>query len=274
MGVCTYCQQPAGLLRSAHPECERRNEEATRKIRGFFVSFLNSTMNAAAFSEAARQIADAAQLTGSKYDSLVTSGFGDLIDHALADHLLTAEEESRIVQLRHAFGFSDDRFQIAGLQERLVKGAILRDLNERGAKNRITVSGNLPFLLQKSEELIWLFQAVDYHELKERVEYVGRSAGVSVRVAKGVYLRTGASKGQRISTQSLELVDHGAVGITTKHIYFKGTRKGFRIALSKLISVEQFSNGVGVMKDGANPKPQIFAVDDPWFAANLLANLG
>ena len=63
------------------------------------------------------------------------------------------------------------------------------------------------------------------------------------------------------------------VGVTNKHIYFKGSHKGFRIALGKLISVERFADGIGVMKDGANPKLQVLAVDDPWFASNLLAQL-
>jgi hypothetical protein len=59
-----------------------------------------------------------------------------------------------------------------------------------------------------------------------------------------------------------------------KHLYFKGDVKGFLIRHDKIISIEIYRNGIEIMKDGANPKPQVFKVDDPWFASNLLSGLG
>ena len=273
MGICRFCNKPAGILRSAHRECEDRYNEAVSKIRGFFVTSLNSAMDATSFSRGVRSIAEAARVPRGELEPLILDGFGDLIERALDDHVLSTEEEERIAQLRDAFGLTSEQFQKFGLQQRLVKGAILRDLQQGNARSRLDVAGALPFILQKSENLIWVFQDVNYHTMKERIQYVGGSAGISVRVAKGVYLRTGGYKGERISTESLELQDRGMVGITTKHIYFKGTQKGFRIALSKLISVERFSDAIGVLKEGANPKLQVLEVDDPWFASNLLAQL-
>jgi len=261
------------MLRSAHRECEQRYDDAIKKIRGFFTATLTSTMDAKAFSDGIRSISEAAKVPQNEFEPLILDGFGALIERALDDHVLSEAEEERIVVLRDAFEIAPARFQESGLQQRLVKGAILRDLQEGSPRNRLTISGGVPFLLRKSEELVWVFQDVPYHTMKERVQYVGGSTGVSVRVARGVYLRTGGYKGERVSTQSLELQDVGLLGITTKHLYFKGLHKGFRIALSKLVSIERFSDGIGILKDGANPKPQIFAVDDPWFAANLLAQL-
>ena len=127
-------------------------------------------MEADAFGEGVRSIAEAAHVPRAEFEPLVLEGFKDLVERALDDHILSAEEEQRIVQLRDVFGLSAEQFQSAGLQQRLVKGAILRDLQERNPKSRIEISG-LPFVLQKSEEPIWVFQDVDYYMMKERTQY-------------------------------------------------------------------------------------------------------
>lgn len=273
MGICRFCGQSAGTFRTVHRECKERYSEAVLKVRGFFVTSLESKMDANAFSHGIRSIMEAARVPKSEAEGLILSGFKSLIDRALDDHVLSAEEENRIVELCDAFDLSLERVQDVGLQRRLLQGRILRDLQERSPKSRLQVTGSLPFVLQKTEVLIWVFQDVDYYTMKERVQYVGGSAGVSVRVVKGVYLRAGGYKGERVSTQSLELQDRGTVGITSKHVYFKGAQKAFRITLTKLISVERFADGIGIMKDGANPKLQVLAVDDPWFASNILAQI-
>jgi hypothetical protein len=52
--------------------------------------------------------------------------------------------------------------------------------------------GNLPFVFQKDEKLIWVFQNVEFYEEHTRTEYQGGSIGGSVRIARGFYLRTSA----------------------------------------------------------------------------------
>ena len=76
----------------------------------------------------------------------------------------------------------------------------------------------MPFNFQKSETLVWLFNNVVYLEDKTRTQYVGRSSGVSIRIAKGVYYRVGAFQGQPISRTERIHVDTGAMAVTSKHI--------------------------------------------------------
>jgi hypothetical protein len=68
-------------------------------------------------------------------------------------------------------------------------------------------------------------------------------------------------------------VDNGVLGITNKHIYFAGPMKSFRIAYNKIVSVAPFSDGIGVVRDAATAKPQIFVTGDGWFTYNLATNL-
>jgi hypothetical protein len=78
--------------------------------------------------------------------------------------------------------------------------------------HRMTVDGNLRFNFQKSEQVVWVFEEVDYLEDKTRRQYVGGSRGVSVRVMKGVYYHIGGFKGHAIDRTERVHVDTGIPG--------------------------------------------------------------
>jgi hypothetical protein len=123
---------------------------------------------------------------------------------------------------------------------------------------RMAIQGHVPFNLQKTEKLIWVFQNVDYYEQKTRREYVGGSRGVSVRIAKRVYYRVGAFKGHRVERTETVHAATDLLGVTNKHIYFAGDAKSFRIRHDKIVSFEPYSDGIGVQRDAATAKPQLF----------------
>ncbi len=68
-------------------------------------------------------------------------------------------------------------------------------------------------------------------------------------------------------------VDTGWFVVTDKNVYFAGPRKSVRIPYTKIVSFEPFSDGIGLMRDAASAKPQIFVTGDGWFTYNLVTNL-
>jgi hypothetical protein len=78
------------------------------------------------------------------------------------------------------------------------------------------ITGPMPINLQKGEQIIWLFNNVSYHAVRTKTRYVGGSHGVSIRIAKGLYYRVGAFKGERVQTKNLVLEGIGALVITNK----------------------------------------------------------
>ena len=171
------------------------------------------------------------------------------------------------------FGFNRDSLNSDPSYVKMVRGAVLRDVMEGHIPERMTIIGNVPFNLQKSEKLVWVFQNVKYYEMRTRRQYVGGYQGFSVRIAKGLYYRAGAFKGHPVETTQMVHVDTGFLGVTTNHIYFSGQSKGFRIKYDKIVSFEPYSDGLGVQKDGQTAKPQVFVTGDGWFTANLIMNL-
>ena len=95
---------------------------------------------------------------------------------------------------------------------------------------------------------------------------------VGFRVAKGVYVRPGTFRGRAVESTSMEQRDAGLLGITTKHLYFKGSHTSFRVRLEKIVSFEPFRDGLQIMRDTARAKPEVFIMGttDVWFAVNLI----
>ena len=65
----------------------------------------------------------------------------------------------------------------------------------------------------------------------------------------------------------------GALGVTTKHIYFTAPQATFRIAYNKIVSFSPYSDGIGVQRDARTAKPQLFGLKDGLFIYNLVTNL-
>ena len=129
----------------------------------------------------------------------------------------------------------------------------------------------LPFKFLKSEYLLYVFHNVGYAEQRIKREIVGRSAGTSVRIAKGVSVRVGQSRGTPVERD--EVVDRGVgiMAITTKHVYFSGERT-FRIRFSRIVSVQAMRNAVEVTRDRASGLSEYFLLEssDIPFAADLM----
>ena len=63
------------------------------------------------------------------------------------------------------------------------------------------------------------------------------------------------------------------LGLTTKHIYFAGEKWKFRVRYDRIVTLEPFDDGVGIMRDAQTAKPQSFVTGDGWFVYNLAVNL-
>ena len=125
----------------------------------------------------------------------------------------------------------------------------------------------------KSEQLVWVIQDVDYLETVTRRERRGSSHGVSIRVARGLYYSPRQFRSRPIEWEETVHADTGLLGLTTKHIYFAGARKKFRVRYDKIVSFEPYSDGLGIMRDAQTAKPQTFRTGEGWFVYNLAANL-
>jgi hypothetical protein len=199
-------------------------------------------------------------------------GWEAAASHLLADGVLSVDEEHHLAEFMDHFGLSQAELDRHGMHSKVAKAAVLWDLMQGKLPQRIKVAGGLPFSLLKTEHLIWLFTDVGYLEDQVRREYVGRSSGLSIRLAKGVYYRVGAFRGHPVTKTDRVHVDTGLLWVTNKHLYFAGPLKSFRVRRDKIVSIMPFSDGAGIVRNAASAKPQVFVTGDGWFTVNLLAD--
>ena len=212
------------------------------------------------------------QLAGRERRRLLIDAWEQAVDHTLEDGLLTLDEEAALVRYLRHFDLSAEDVDANGARTNMVKAAVIREVAEGVVPERQNV-GAVPFNLMKSEQLVWVIDAVDYSEVVTRRQRRGHSHGVSIRIAKGLYYSPRMFRSQTHEWEETVHVDSGLLGVTTKHIYFHGSRKRFRIRYDRIVSFEPYSDGIGVMRDAQTAKPQNFITGDGWFVYNLVTNL-
>jgi len=273
MGNCLFCGGSAGFLKKSHKDCKERHQQGKSEIITLVGKAGLQTSDLKRLESSIEHVAKSSYIDQPTLNALLVSGWEKAVESAFDDGVLSFQEEMALSELKQHFSLSQEMLDRNGAYSKIVKGAVLRDILDGNLPERMHVDGNLPFNLQKTEKIVWVFQGVNYYEEKTRTRYVGGSQGVSVRIAKGVYLRSAAFKGERVQTSETIHADTGLLGVTDKHIYFAGPSKSFRIAYNKIVSFEPFSDGIGVQRDAQTARPQSFATGDGWFSYNLITNL-
>ena len=195
------------------------------------------------------------------------------VEAALEDGLVSLDDESALAKYASRFNLGQQDLNANGAQTSLVQAAVIRDVTMGIIPQRQNTQGRPPFNLMKSEQLVWVIQGVDYLETVTRRERRGSSQGVSIRVAKGLYYSPRQYRSRAVEWEVTVKADTGNLGLTTKHIYFAGSRKKFRVRYDRIVSFDPYEDGLGIMRDAQTAKPQTFITGDGWFVYNLGVNL-
>jgi hypothetical protein len=273
MATCRYCGESAGVFRQEHPDCVTTYNNGWQQLRELVRDAVLQGKGPEQLINELTAIAKNSLVASDQIRNALITGWEAAVERFLEDGILTPEEETQLVTFKNRFGLEQNELDVRGAFSTILKSAILRDLLEGKLPERVEVAGMLLFNFHKLEKLVWLFQGVHYYEDKTRRQYVGRSHGVSIRIMKGVYYRTGSFRGHPIETTERAYIDSGILAITDKHLYFAGSSKSFRIPYTKIVSITPYSDGVTVQRDAMTAKPQTFLTHDGWFTYNLTMNL-
>lgn len=269
MRQCKFCAK-ASFLGFAHRACRAAHRRAKAEITDLAGRIVEGDELTGLVAQI-KKVAEAGFVDSHEMQTAVADGWSFSVDQALDDGVLTEEEEASLWKIADQFSLLD-KVEVSEAEGRVKKGAILRNMLN-GVMPEPDTLAYTPFNLQKSEKIIWLFPDTDYYEKKKQTQYVGGTQGMSFRVAKGVYYRVGGFKGERVETYETTHADTGLLGITNKHIYFTGPEKSFRIRFDKIVSFQPYRDGIGLQRDAASAKPQLFVTEDGWFTYNLIVNV-
>lgn len=96
--------------------------------------------------------------------------------------------------------------------------------------------------LMKADEKAYGAVMASLQEIKT-VGYSAGTTGVSLRVARGLSLRTSGTQGRAV--KGAVIVATGELVITDKRVIFAGDRKSFAIPIESLLSTTNYSDGFG-----------------------------
>ena len=273
MSNCRYCGKPAGFLHGKHKECETAHVEGMAKLTKTIALAFQTTALPEDLPQVLQRISDTAFISKAAERSQLIVGWAQALELMMEHGVPSESQEQRLSEFREQFGLTQDDLNQSGAYERMVRACVLREVMHGQISKRCNVQGQIPVNLQKGEQAVWAFPRTQYLEDRTRREYVGRSSGVSVRIAKGVYLRSGAFRGQPVDRTVRQHVDSGTMLVTDRNLYFAGPQKSLRVPYAKVVSFQPYSDGLGIVRDAATAKPQVFVTGDGWFTYNLVSNL-
>ena len=215
------------------------------------------------------ELLEAMRNEGISFNSELIAVLDERAAEYLEDGIIDNREEEEIkFYLEHSLLKDTEELYNSNAYQKMVQSAILRDIQEGRPIDRFQVEG-LPVLLGKNEQLLWVFKGIDGYEEKTGSQFHAGSRGVGVKICKGVYYRVGASKGYSTEYQYMKELGNGILVVTTKNIIFIAGKQ-VKIGIPKILSMEPYSDGIKIVKDGTNPKPYTFRGLDPWFVANAI----
>lgn len=130
-----------------------------------------------------------------------------------------------------------------------LRGEKLNGSSSENPQSVLLPDGTLPIVidcslaLQDGECCHYSASAKRIIPKEKTVGYTSGSAGVSFRVAKGVTLRTGSSRGSAIKKNVLE-ENPGTLRITNQRIIFTSIKGGFDKKISNLSTVTEADDGL------------------------------
>jgi hypothetical protein len=159
-------------------------------------------------------------------------------EKALADEIISKDEEERLGRTALTLGFDETGLQtaIAHFQEQF----FIARVND----GRIPVLNSPSILLKKGEVAHLETPASLLKEVLVR-EYRGGSQGMSFRIVRGVSYRVGSHRGtMEVVGSRIEEADTGDLTVTSNRVVFAGGRKTVEVRYDKLVSVNVYRDAI------------------------------
>lgn len=274
MAKCVYCQKPVGLFRKLHATCHERHQNAIAMIPTFFSKLLSSPLPAERFSELLHEVAKASYISPADLKSLFEAGIRTIVDEVLKTRLLTSIEEKRVAALRTSFGLAADDIPDSEdklLDDKLLKVAILRDLDEGLSTERVKVAGPMPISFLPDEGVLWIFNRVACYRPGSQqnsgaptFDLAAANGNVNAYIPPNVLGTIFTPKRPDLEEGTGDLL------VTNFNIFFLSQGQIRKMPIAQINAIQAYADGIKVIRGASEETARSFVLDDPWFAINLI----
>lgn len=268
--TCATCGTKLGFARRLTgakecPDCAAKSkadrQAADAEYRSLVASVAAPTTDLTVLPTTLPALAQRAGMEPKTARELSWRGLLAAFERALADEVITRDEEARLEALANALGFTESDVQQAIMEYRAP--LFIAQVND----------GRLPELystriMLKKNEVAHLETAASLLKEVQIREYRGGSRGVSFRIAKGVSYRVGASRGQmHVIGTEIQTQDEGMLTVTSHRAVFAGTRKTVEVSFAKLLGLNVYNDAIQFHVSNRQ-NPSLFRVESgPMVAA-------
>ena len=120
--------------------------------------------------------------------------------------------------------------------------ALWQQIREQGSLSTVNTS----LILHKHEVALLEQPDAELLETRSVREYKAGASGIRLRIAKGVSVGLGKTRGHSESHQEWRSIDVGTLVVTNKRLIFKGDKRNRTVFLNKLLSIEKERTVTGI----------------------------
>ncbi len=154
MGVCKYCGQAAGLLKNKHKECEARYNDNINKMVELTREYIVENKDFQQLNSQLAQLSKYGFVPKNEIKQAVLHGWSNAVEAFLDDGILSPQEEANLEVFQSFFKLTQDELNYDGSYTKVVQAAALRDILEGNIPQRINLADDVPFNLQKNEQIV------------------------------------------------------------------------------------------------------------------------
>jgi hypothetical protein len=265
MADCVYCGKPAGFLRKQHAACREQHERATQAIPTFVEKCVVTQIPIDRFRDLLTRAAETSFIGAQELNDIVAMALVRLMTLRLKERLLTADEDTRIAAIMEAFdiGAESHGFDL------LLKSDILRLLGEGHIPTRVRLKDHT-LQLAAGETVVWVFNRVTSY----RNRAPAKRNKDTFEPPRGTSYLSRQSFAKKIPVATLRSDTNGDLVVTDRSLrLLSSVEPPQRLAIARIVDIEPYDDGIRIWFGGPKQFARTIALNDSWFATNLLLGL-
>jgi hypothetical protein len=270
---CKYCGQNAGWFKEVHEACANASRKGCSEILSVVSSAVAEGKSYADIRPKVEQAKTEGKIPAEDFHAALVNGLSSGAEKlGLAEPLSEDKHSGFLDFIRDAGLTQQELVKTNGYKAAVSSMVLWYVLHGRIAE--IADDQQHPFNLQSGEIPIMMFGSVVYSQETVSRSRQGGYAGASLPLGHGIYYHFGGFQAHTLEKTSLKEIDYGRFLLTTQNMYFGGDHKTFRLPYDHVVRFEPYSDGLGIFRDSASAKPEVFTVANPfsavgWFLFNL-----
>ena len=193
----------------------------------------------------------------------------------LGDVGIDLDREAALLYYARHFDLDDAELDHHGMLRQFVQGAAIAEAAAGLVPQRMNVPQGAPAsaLLRRSEQLVWLFDDVEYCLGQLPPKPSPTITGVAAPGRHLPYYRPQSFVDRQAPDQGWESVARGQLAVASEHLHFRGPGLSIRLAYGSVVNWEPYHDGIGAVPRAQPNHLVVFRNGDGWFIYNLTRNL-